>query len=100
MGPWTAHGSQTGGYYKCNKYNPKAAKKEAEEGKVSAEDGKDTSAAKQELDRYLHYYQRYHNHDQAKQWASKQYAMTEQRMQVKNRSIVESVRNDHSWVKV
>lgn len=68
MEPWEGHGNHTGGYYKCNKYDPK--KKPA----TSAEE------AKAELDRYLHYYQRYHNHDQSKRFAFKQREQTEKRM--------------------
>lgn len=53
MGPWVDHGQGTGGYYKCNRYETSA-------------DSSATAAqrAKHELDRYLHYYQRYHGHDQ------------------------------------
>ncbi|CAN0483180.1 unnamed protein product, partial [Hapterophycus canaliculatus] len=47
MGDWNEHGSTTGGYYKCNKY-------EAKEG----EGDNDVAKAKAELDRYLHYYKR------------------------------------------
>lgn len=47
MGDWGDHGSTTGGYYKCNKY-------EAKEG----EGDNDVAKAKAELDRYLHYYKR------------------------------------------
>jgi ariadne-1 len=36
--------------------------------------------AKAELNRYLHYYQRYHNHDQSKRFAEKQKIQTEKRM--------------------
>ena len=48
MGDWGDHGSSTGGYYKCNKY-------EAKEG----EGDNDVAKAKAELDRYLHYYKRW-----------------------------------------
>lgn len=71
MGDWAEHGNHTGGYYKCNKYDPKKKKT-----KGSAED-----EAKAELDRYLHYYQRYHNHDQSKRFAARQLESTEKRMQ-------------------
>ena len=50
--PWQDHG---GGYYKCNRFVSKE--------EVGAQ------KAKAELERYLHYYQRYHNHDQAMQLA-------------------------------
>ncbi|CAN0036522.1 unnamed protein product [Discosporangium mesarthrocarpum] len=69
MGLWSEHGSTTGGYYKCNKYN--------------AKDGAGDSAvtkAKDELDRYLHYCQRYQAHDHSQKMAEKQQGVTEGRM--------------------
>ncbi|KYQ89876.1 hypothetical protein DLAC_09851 [Tieghemostelium lacteum] len=52
-GDWKSHGQHTGGFYSCNKY-------ESSEGKK-----KDETAAilKQETDRFLHYFNRYFNHD-------------------------------------
>ena len=55
----------------CNRWDPKA---EAATVKGSPEE------AKAELNRYLHYYQRYHNHDQSKRFAEKQKVQTEKRM--------------------
>jgi ariadne-1 len=66
MGPWSEHGNHTGGFYKCNKYDPHKVK------------SKDESKA--ELDRFLHYYQRYHNHDQARKFAKSQIETSEKRM--------------------
>jgi len=54
MESWDKHGSGTGGYYKCNRYDPE---------KVPTDS--DAARAKAELDRYLHYYQRYANHSEA-----------------------------------
>ncbi|CAM9336419.1 unnamed protein product [Chrysoparadoxa australica] len=70
LGNWAEHGANTGGYYKCNRYDP------------NAPDGGDTDAAKAkaELDRYLHYYQRYHGHQQSQAYAEKQQDATEKRM--------------------
>jgi len=69
-GDWTLHGNQTGGFYKCNRYDPK--KKDPTKG--------EKAEAKAELDRYLFYYQRFHNHDQSKKIAEKQRANQEKRM--------------------
>jgi hypothetical protein len=44
------------------------------------EDDGDASKAKQELDRYLHFYQRYHNHNNAQTFAIDQRDNTEKRM--------------------
>ncbi len=41
MGSWTDHGANTGGYYKCNKYDPAQP----------TQDEQDGAKAKAELDR-------------------------------------------------
>ena len=83
--PWKDHGSTTGGYYKCNKF-------------AAEDDGKDQSdsaKAKRELDRYLHYYQRFHAHDQAQKFAKKQLQETEARM-IK----LQEEKEETSWIDV
>ena len=70
MGSWTEHNTQTGGYYKCNRYD--AAKPEPGESAASK--------AKAELERYLHYYKRYHGHDQALKFAVGQRETADRRM--------------------
>mmetsp|Transcript_10859 Transcript_10859/g.15207 ORF Transcript_10859/g.15207 Transcript_10859/m.15207 type:complete len:523 (-) Transcript_10859:58-1626(-) len=74
MGEWNAHGANTGGYYKCNKYDPSGGLN----GDVT--DQSDAAKAKRELDRYLHYYKRYHAHSEAQAFAKKQLRETETRM--------------------
>lgn len=69
MGDWHDHGANTGGYYKCNKYDTN-----------NSEDQSDAAKAKRELDRYLHYYKRYHAHEEAQKFAKKQLKETEARM--------------------
>ena len=54
LGPWKDH---SGSYYACNKYDPEKEKKDESELK------KENSRAA--LERYLHYYTRYTNHDQS-----------------------------------
>lgn len=71
-GDWQQHGNHTGGFYKCNRWDPKEAAKSSD--KDSAEE------SRAELNRYLHYYQRYHNHEQSKRFAEKQKIQTEKRM--------------------
>jgi ariadne-1 len=69
-GDWQEHGQNTGGYYKCNKYDP-----------TKPVDGENAaSKAKAELDRYLHYYKRYQGHDMSLKFASKQRDNAEKRM--------------------
>jgi ariadne-1 len=70
-GDWKEHGANTGGYYNCNKF--------AQE-KNKDEDQSDAAKAKRELDRYLHYYSRYHAHSEAQKFASRQLTDTEKKM--------------------
>lgn len=73
MGDWSQHGANTGGFYKCNKYD-------AENGNGNGDDLSDAARAKRELDRYLHYYKRFHAHAEAQKFARKQLKETESRM--------------------
>jgi ariadne-1 len=61
-GPWTEHGSATGGYYNCNKYDKSKAKEED----ITAYD------AKTELEAYMFYYHRYESHRNAMKIADEQ----------------------------
>lgn len=84
MGNWQEHGQNTGGFYKCNRYDPSEVSST-----VSA-----AQKAKQELDRYLHYYQRYHGHDQGLKYASKQREAAEAKM------IEQQQQKGSSWMDV
>jgi ariadne-1 len=66
MGPWSDHSQSTGGYYKCNRF-------------IAPKDSS-VERAKAELDRYLHFYQRYHDHNMSLKFAGNQLLGTEQRM--------------------
>ena len=74
LGPWGDHDQATGGYYKCNRYDP------------SKPAGDDESRAKHELDRYLHYYGRYANHENSLKYAHKDRVKAETRMLEKQES--------------
>lgn len=52
-GDWKSHGQHTGGFYSCNKYEASDAKKVDDE----------ATRLKSESDRFLHYFNRYFNHD-------------------------------------
>mmetsp|Transcript_6086 Transcript_6086/g.12526 ORF Transcript_6086/g.12526 Transcript_6086/m.12526 type:complete len:511 (-) Transcript_6086:195-1727(-) len=71
LGDWQSHGANTGGYYRCNKYDPNNS---------NIDDTSDAAKAKRELDRYLHYYKRFHAHSEAQKFAKKQLKETESRM--------------------
>lgn len=70
MGNWTDHGANTGGYYRCNKFDPND----------DPSNMSDAAKAKRELDRYLHYYKRYHAHSEAEKFAKRQLKETAARM--------------------
>jgi len=61
-GDWKEHGSNTGGYYSCNKYDSSNAKDEDVE----------SEKAKTELETYMFYYHRYQSHSNAMKIADQQ----------------------------
>jgi len=73
MGDWSDHGASTGGYYKCNKFDSGT-------GATKELDQSDAAKAKRDLDRYLHFYKRFHAHQEAQNFAKKQLKETESRM--------------------
>jgi len=91
MGDWSDHGANTGGYYKCNKYDPN--------GGSPPEDQSDAARAKRELDRYLHYYKRYHAHAEAQKFAKRQLKETEARMVLLQESSDDSKWSDVEFLK-
>mmetsp|Transcript_31805 Transcript_31805/g.70077 ORF Transcript_31805/g.70077 Transcript_31805/m.70077 type:complete len:376 (+) Transcript_31805:76-1203(+) len=84
MGGWQDHGQTTGGFYKCNRFVPKEVSVA-----VNA-----VERAKAELDRYLHYYKRYHGHDHALKFASSQRESAEARM------VEQQEQQKTSWIDV
>lgn len=72
FGPWKKHNYQTGGYYKCNKYE------EAIKGNKGLVNQKLNQAkAKTILAKYSFYFERYNNHDKAMKLGIKQLAELE-----------------------
>ncbi|KAF7319644.1 RBR-type E3 ubiquitin transferase [Mycena chlorophos] len=67
MGPWSEHGTA---YYSCNRYD--------EKGGVDARDAQSRSRAS--LERYLHYYNRWANHEQSAKLALDLFSKTEKKM--------------------
>jgi len=68
MGPWSEHGTQ---WYNCNRFDDKAA--------VEARDAQ--SKSRISLERYLHYYNRWANHEQSARLSADLYSKTEKRME-------------------
>ena len=65
LGKWAEHGQKTGGYYNCNKYEELKGKGDI---KISSEE-KQRQEAKNELDKYMFYFERFNNHDKAEKHA-------------------------------
>ena len=85
MGPWSEHGTETGGYYKCNRFVEQELKDTASE----------ADKAKRELDRYLHYFKRYQNHAKAEEFAASQRGKIAQRME---QIAMEDAGGGTSWI--
>ncbi|KAF7325537.1 RBR-type E3 ubiquitin transferase [Mycena kentingensis (nom. inval.)] len=68
MGPWSAHGTS---YYSCNRFD--------EDASVTARDAQSQSRAS--LERYLHYYNRWANHEQSAKLARDLFSKTEKKME-------------------
>jgi len=84
MGPWSEHGTNTGGYYTCNRFESK-----------KDDEADDASKAQKELDRYLHYYKRYQNHHDAQKFAKTQTLEAPRRMEE-----YQATSKDLSWIDV
>uniref|UniRef100_A0A5S6QTM3 RBR-type E3 ubiquitin transferase n=1 Tax=Trichuris muris TaxID=70415 RepID=A0A5S6QTM3_TRIMR len=80
LGPWEPHGSS---WYSCNRYNDDTA--------VAARTAQERSRT--ELQRYVHYYNRYSNHMLSLQLENKLYAAVKTKME-------EIQSNNMSWVEV
>ncbi|RXW20420.1 hypothetical protein EST38_g5437 [Candolleomyces aberdarensis] len=68
MGPWTEHGTA---WYSCNRFDEKAGQE--------ARDAQSRSRAS--LERYLHYYNRWANHEQSAKLSLDLYVKTEKKME-------------------
>lgn len=67
LGPWSSHGQSTGGFYACNGYE-----KAKQQGLTNEEDRK-REMAKASLERYTHYYERWHGNHKSREKAIEVY---------------------------
>ncbi|KAG8832946.1 hypothetical protein FRC17_000275 [Serendipita sp. 399] len=81
MGPWSEHGTA---WYSCNRYDDKAA--------IEARDAQ--SKSRISLERYLHYYNRWANHEQSARLSSELYVKTEKKMEEMQ------LTTDLTWIQV
>lgn len=81
MGPWSDHGTS---WYNCNRFEDKAS-----------EDARNAQAkSRQQLERYLHYYTRYDNHNQSAKLEQELYQKIEKKMETLQKT------TDLSWIEV
>jgi len=73
-GNWSEHGSATGGYYRCNRYEGR--KKSG----VKTDEERESETAANALQKYLFYYSRFDNHSKAGDFAVKSLKETNERM--------------------
>ncbi|KAI0066184.1 hypothetical protein BV25DRAFT_1821093 [Artomyces pyxidatus] len=81
MGPWVEHGTA---WYSCNRFDDKAG--------VEARDAQ--SASRASLERYLHYYNRWANHEQSAKLSVELYVKTEKKMEEMQ------LTTDLTWIEV
>jgi len=81
MGPWVEHGTA---WYSCNRYDEKDG--------VDARDAQSKSRAS--LERYLHYYNRWSNHEQSAKLSLELYSKTEKKMEEMQ------ITSDLTWIEV
>lgn len=65
MAPWSEHGQKTGGYYNCNKYEE--LKKKGD--KKLNEEERQREEHKNQLNKYMFYFERFNNHERAEKHA-------------------------------
>lgn len=81
LGPWSEHGTT---WYSCNRFEEK-----------SGADARDQQAkSRQALARYLHYYNRYANHEQSAKLDKELYEKTEKKMEEMQKT------SELSWIEV
>jgi len=81
MGVWSEHGTS---WYNCNRFEEK-----------SGLDARDAQAkSRQSLERYLHYYNRYANHEHSAKLDKDIYLKTEKKMQQLQNSSGESMESE------
>ncbi|KAI8886271.1 hypothetical protein K501DRAFT_322001 [Backusella circina FSU 941] len=81
MGPWSEHGSA---WYSCNRYSETHGWDNTDE----------RSQSRAMLERYLHYYNRYSNHEQSAKLDQELYQKTEKKMEDMQQN------SDLSWIEV
>lgn len=75
MGAWSEHGSTSGGYYKCNRYEEQKASGSLPAHELTRQE------AKNELEKYMHYFSRFQNHESSRKACEKSLKEIEMKME-------------------
>lgn len=87
MDDWKQHGSNTGGFYKCNRYKAEELKEKLGEGAKES--------ARAALEKYMHYYKRYANHDRSQKFEKQLREKAEEKMKE-----LQQINKYSSWLDV
>jgi len=87
MDDWKVHGGNTGGFYKCNRFKPEELDKR--------EANKERKTARAALEKYMHYFKRYANHEQSQRFEKKLRQLAEEKMKDLQR-----INKYSSWIDV
>ncbi|KAM8827264.1 ankyrin repeat and IBR domain-containing protein 1-like isoform 1-T4 [Synchiropus picturatus] len=82
---WKKHSSSTGGYYRCTRYE--VIQQVEEQSKEMTEEAEKKHKSFQELDRFMHYYTRYKNHEHSYQLEQRLLKTAKEKMEQLSRAL-------------
>uniref|UniRef100_A0A3Q3T3X3 Ankyrin repeat and IBR domain-containing protein 1 n=1 Tax=Mastacembelus armatus TaxID=205130 RepID=A0A3Q3T3X3_9TELE len=84
---WKKHSSSTGGYYRCTRYE--VIQQVEEQSKEMTEEAEKKHKSFQELDRFMHYYTRFKNHEHSYQLEQRLLKTAKEKMEQLSRALSE-----------
>ncbi|XP_034408999.1 ankyrin repeat and IBR domain-containing protein 1-like [Cyclopterus lumpus] len=82
---WKKHSSSTGGYYRCTRYE--VIQQVEEQSKEMTEEAEQKHKSFQELDRFMHYYTRFKNHEHSYQLEQRLLKTAKEKMEQLSRAL-------------
>lgn len=82
---WKKHSSSTGGYYRCTRYE--VIQQVEEQSKEMTEEAEKKHKSFQELDRFMHYYTRFKNHEHSYQLEQRLLKTAKEKMEQLSRAL-------------
>uniref|UniRef100_A0A1A8RHN2 Ankyrin repeat and IBR domain-containing protein 1 n=1 Tax=Nothobranchius rachovii TaxID=451742 RepID=A0A1A8RHN2_9TELE len=83
---WKKHSSSTGGYYRCTRYE--VIQQVEEQSKEMTEEAEKKHKSFQELDRFMHYYTRFKNHEHSYQLEQRLLKTAKEKMEQLSRALI------------